>query len=548
MPNYKKIMTISDLYNFCIKNNFCHFSSTTNNEEICVQMPAIFEKKSKVDKDKEGLTPFVAKAYHDHINLNKSEIKPEVLESTLPSAMLRPILASIVIDEETGEKDFGSHDFIFEEDENGNERIRYIEQPVGVIFGDNTIEYDEEDGVNRVILHGYLYDGYCQDAVDIMSRRQTVDCSVELFIREMSFNTTDNVLTLDDFYVSGLTLLNSKVNPGMKGSQVTIADFSKENNSMFSKNEELLNEIKKLNESLSRFNINTSLEEGGNTVTKFEELLTKYGKTVEDITFEYENLSDEELEAKFAEVFGEENTDGEGAEPEPTSEGDEGSDDSDEKNTELEGDEGNSKPEGEQFEQKENLVKTFEISHEDIRYALYNLLGSYEEMDNDWFWISNVYDSYFVYENWDGTKVYRQNYAVDEDNVSFDGERIELFKELLTASEKAELEAMRANYSAIESQLREYQLKEENSIKDALFTSDDYSSISDKEEFKALADNHAEYSVDELKSKLDSIILDYAKKGSLNFSTETEKKNIHMTKLPIQKNANKKSRYGNLFN
>ena len=101
MPKNKKIMTISDLYNFCVKNNFCHFSSTTNNEEICVQMPAIFEKENKVDKDKEGLTPFVAKAYHDHINLNKSEIKPEVLESTLPSAMLRPILASIVIDEET---------------------------------------------------------------------------------------------------------------------------------------------------------------------------------------------------------------------------------------------------------------------------------------------------------------------------------------------------------------------------------------------------------------------------------------------------------------
>ena len=103
MSKKKKIMTISDLYKFCIKNNFCHFSSSTDNEEICVQMPAIFEKEENVDKDKEGLTPFVAKAYHDHINLNNSEIKPEVLESTLPSAMLRPILASIVTDEETGE-------------------------------------------------------------------------------------------------------------------------------------------------------------------------------------------------------------------------------------------------------------------------------------------------------------------------------------------------------------------------------------------------------------------------------------------------------------
>jgi len=516
-------------------------------------MPAVFEKENKVDKDKEGLTPFVAKAYHDHINLNKSEIKPEVLENTLPSAMLRPILASIVIDEETGEKDFGSHDFVFEEDGDGNERIRYIEQPVGVIFGDNTIEYDKEDGVNRAILHGYLYDGYCQDAVDIMNRRKTVDCSVELNIREMSFNTADKVLTLDDFYVSGLTLLNAKVNPGMKGSQVTIADFSKENNSMFSENEELLNEIKKLNENLSRFNINTSLEEGGNVVTKFEELLNQYGKTVEDITFEYENLSDEELEAKFAEVFGEDDTDGEGTEPEPASEGDDGSDNSSEEGEVLEpeGEEDEPKAEGEadveQFEQKENIVRTYEISHDDIRWGLYNLLSAYEDADNDWYYISAVYDTYFVYENWSGEKIYGQLYTKDGDNVAFDGDRYNLHRELLTDSEYAELNSMRSNYAAIVEQLKEYQVKEETAQKDALFVSEDYSSISDKEEFKTLAENHTEFSVDELKSKLDAIILDYAKKGSLNFSAESEKKSVGMTRLPIQTNANKKSRYGSLF-
>ena len=300
MSKKKKIMTISDLYKFCIKNNFCHFSSSTDNEEICVQMPAIFEKEDNVDKDKEGLTPFVAKAYHDHINLNNSEIKPEVLESTLPSAMLRPILASIVTDEETGEKDFGSHDFVFEEDEDGNEKIKYIEQPVGVIFGDNTIEYDEEDDVNRAILHGYLYNEYCQDAVDIMNRRKTVDCSVELSIREMSFNTADKVLTLEDFYVCGLTLLGSKVKPGMKGSKVTIEDFNKSNNSMFSNNEKVIELLETLNNTLSSFNkeqssVQTLSKEGGNdkNMDKFNELLEKYGKTAEDIDFEYKDMTDE---------------------------------------------------------------------------------------------------------------------------------------------------------------------------------------------------------------------------------------------------------------
>ena len=519
----KKIMTVLDLYNFCVKNNFCHFSSATNNEEICVQMPAIFEKEEKVDKDKEGLTPFVAKAYHDHINLNKSEIKPEVLESTLPSAMLRPILASIVVDEETGEKDFGSHDFVFEEDEDGNERIRYIEQPVGVIFGDNTIEYDEEDGVNRAILHGYLYDGYCQDAVDIMNRRQTVDCSVELSIREMSFNAADKILTLDDFYVSGLTLLNSKVNPGMKGSQVTIADFSKENNSMFSESDKLVEVLEKLNTTLSNFQIdnNQGKEDTDVELEKFEEVVEEVTETIEEVVDEVtEEVAEESTEeVTVTEEMSEETTE---VTPEVVVE-------------EVE-------EVAEQFEDK--MVRTFEISHEDLRYALYNLLGSFEEIDNDWYWISNVYDEYFVYENWDGTKIYRQNYLKDGDNVSFDGERVELFKEYLTASEKAELEAMRSNYSAISEKLAKY---EAEPAKMEVINSESYAKIADTKEFAELRDNHFDLTVEEVSAKADEILLAYAKGGSINFSAEPEKKSVSMIELPINAKANKKSRYGSLF-
>lgn len=51
--------------------------------------------------------------------------------------------------------------------------------------------------------------------------------------------------------------------------------------------------------------VKTISKEGGidNKMTKFEELLTKYNKTVEDITFDYEKMSDEELEVKFTEMF-----------------------------------------------------------------------------------------------------------------------------------------------------------------------------------------------------------------------------------------------------
>ena len=37
--------------------------------------------------------------------------------------------------------------------------------------------------------------------------------------------------------------------------------------------------------------------------------------------------------------------------------------------------------------------------------------------DNDWYFITNVYDDHFVYENFTGETVYGQKYTVVEDNA-----------------------------------------------------------------------------------------------------------------------------------
>ena len=99
--------------------------------------------------------------------------------------------------------------------------------------------------------------------------------------------------------------------------------------------------------------------------------------------------------------------------------------------------------------------KTFELSHDDIRYALYSLLASYEEADNDWYWIISVYDTYFVYQGCAGN-YFGQKYKNENNNIAFDGERYELFAEFVTESEKAELESMRSNYSSILTELNSY--------------------------------------------------------------------------------------------
>lgn len=566
----KRIMTVDELYSFCLKNKFAKFDSKEFGKELIVEMPANFEKSNyEVDKMKEGLTPFVSRAFHDHINLNKSEIKEDDFNNNLPSTNFRPILANIVKDEETGELDFGSHDFhiekIIQTDQNGNEivveKTVYDEQPIGVIDGSKTsIEYDDEAKVNRAVLHGYLYNEYCQDAIDILNRRGTVDCSVELVIREMSFDANTKVLVLNDFYVSGLTLLSSKTKPGMAGSNFKIEDFSIDNDHLKFTNR--LNELQaKLDELEARFIINNS-KEGGNdkNMDKFNELLKKYDKTAEDIDFEYEGLTNDELTAKFEEVFGKlvedstsEPSDDEGdgdIEPEVEPEVKE--------DNACGGGSGSKKKKKKCSEENESMIKSYEISHDDIRYALYNLLSSYEELDNEWYYITGVYDSYFVYESWNGGKIYGQKYTKDNDVVAFDGERYTLHKEYLTDSEYTEIQNMRSNYAELKAYKENTENEKLHAQREEIINSEKYAILAEKnesgefvnEKFAKLVSEMDNYSLTDLEMQIKVIHSDYITEHStFSMSTEKEDKKIINKKqfANPEKKDTKKSSYGKIF-
>jgi hypothetical protein len=535
----KRIMTVDELYAFCLQNNFAKFESSETDSELVVEMHGHFAKDENSDnKFSEGLTPFVSRAFHDKINLNKSKIETDVFEENLPSSHLRPILANIVRDEETGVLDFGSHDYhvekITETDKNGNkveiEKIVYDEQPIGVIDGSkNAIEYDAKADVNRAVLHGYLYDGYCQDAIDILNRRGTVDCSVELSIRAMSFDTSTNTLVLDDFYVSALTLLSEKTKPGMAGSNFKIEDFEvKENKDKFSKDEKIVELLESISHKLSesnkteQFSVQNDSKKGGDKkdMSKFEELLSKYNKTAEDVTFDYAEMSDEELEAKFAEMFNDE-----------------------------------AENENKSFEK---LVRTYEISHEDVRHALYSLLAPYEESDNDYYYICNVYDSYFVYEGWCTDNIYRQGYNKDGDNVSLEGERIPLFRMLLTESEKAELESMRAEYTSLKEFKENTEFEKLHEERENLANSERYSILAQKDEngkyinsnFEKLMNEIDNYSLTDLETKLKVMHSDYTAEHASFSSTLTEEKKSVVSKkqfVNVSKKSTTPSRYGKLF-
>ncbi|SCH12751.1 Uncharacterised protein [uncultured Clostridium sp.] len=540
----RKIMTIDELYSSCLKENFVKFDSNDSGKELLVQMLGSFSK-SDDDQDKltEGMTPFVSKAFHDHVNLNKSQIKTKAFKDNVPSSHLRPILANIKKDEETGELDFGSHDFhiekVTETDENGNivekDKVVYDERPIGVIDGSKTtIEYDKDAKVNRAVLHGFLYNEYCQDAIDILNRRGTVDCSVELAIRSMSFDTSSKTLVLDDFYVSGLTLLSANTKPGMAGSNFKIEDFSvDEGCAKFDKDEKIIELLENMNKLLANFSDDKNIQKGGTAGKMFEELLKKYNKTVKDITFEYENLSDEELEAKFAEMFENDNT-GTGNGNEPSGEGNNGGNSGPEENPDGEG------------QTFEKMTRTYELSHDDIRYALYQLLSTYEDSDNDWYFINAVYDDHFTYENWNGDKIFGQKYEKDGDNVAFDGERYNLHRELLTDSEFAELQSMRSNYTALKEFKETAEKNELHNQREAILSDEKYSVLAENEAFSELKNNMDNYSLTDLEKEAKVIFADYVASVGEFSAKENKPSGIKMFGNP-NSGKRKTGRYGDLF-
>ena len=298
---------------------------------------------------------------------------------------------------------------------------------------------------------------------------------------------------------------------------------------------------------------------------KFNELLAKYSKTAEEISFDVEGLSDEELEAKFEEEFGnadegvvteENNTD-----PSVSDEGDGvNADDGngDEGNEPAEGDEGvvvensNNDPEP---ATEEKFSKSFavELSHDDIRCALYNLIAQYDEEDNDYYYIREVYDNYFYMQGWCNNKIYKLEYSIDGENVSLEGDRQEVFELIVTESEKLAIEQMREDYSALEAKYNELKAFKDNydtaqlkAQKDEIFAKAEYECLAENEDFKKLIEEAENYSVEEISTKADLIFATHVK-ATGEFSVKAKEKKSKVVGFNFSAKESKKNPYGNLF-
>ena len=538
----KKLLTLDDLVKFCKEQKLYSFSAKESGKQIFVQVPASFEKK----EDENSLLMFVnVKAFHTGRNRNGSSVTVDAAKQAMKTMAYKPILANFTEDE-NGNLDFTSHDT--DVDEDGN--IVYLEHQIGCFTAD--APYLEQDPDNEDRQYVYATAAIPRDytaAADIIERKDGTKVSVELAVNELSYDSKNKTLILSDVEVSGLTCLGTDPNTGeaveegMQGARLDIADFSKEKNSVHFENDEktieIMQELKQTLDNYIAVHTAQNFEKGGNDVEDIKEV--EVTETPEENT-EVEMAAEEEVVEEAA--------------TEESTEEDADTEAEDEAAEETPSEDFEDEPEDEEKDNFATLsvtvngeTKTFSASLLEKLNALYTLVNeTYGESDNDFYDVDADEENKEVYmHGWFGGKHYKQKYSVKKDVFSLQGDRVSVYTKYLTEDEIKKLDDMKANYAEISDKLAKYEAEPE---KMSIIESEEYSSISDSEDYVAFKaqDAHFDLSVDEVRAKCDEMLLNAAKAGKVDFakSNDDSKKEIGMKKLPVQK-PKKSGRYGSIF-
>ncbi len=456
----------------------------------------------------------------------------------------KPLLANFC--EIEGVKDFTSHDFVV--DDNGE--VEYQEHQIGCFTNDEPeVKYDESKD------RYYLY-AYCAipreytAAAEIIERKGGTKVSAELAINEMSYDSKEKELILEDVDVVGVTCLGTdpdtgeEVEEGMEGARLDISDFSVES--------EVLTtfDVKLLKEMLNKYK---SVE--NNTLQKGEYMAKQLSLDFEGTTAVLEQEPNESIPENIeTEDTPVDNTEETNETPIPEEQPVEGETEQPTENEIPSEEETVSEevpPAAEEYNTEFSAkvgdqLYTFKTSLQDELYALTQLVNdTYAEADNAYYTVDAYTDSkeVIMVDFWTG-KAYKQQYKVRDGKYSLKGDRVSVHARYITDDEEKALDEMKSNYSATIEKLQKY---EEEPLKMEILNSKDYQFVSSTEEFAKLKEqaSHFDLSIEETKAQADAILLAAAK--SVQFASNTEQaKPIGAIHVP-PKVTKGVGRYGGMF-
>jgi hypothetical protein len=253
---------------------------------------------------------------HEGLNLNKSIFNMDAIESAKESVKNIPILAFVKQDDGSGDVDFKGHESQIVLSSDGDVTCRYLGRPIGVVPSDNNdYHYEIYDGKTYVVVDGYIWKDYANEALDILMRDGEKSQSMEIRVDDGYFDDNDN-FNITSYRYTGLTLIGDNVLPAMVGAKCQVFEVQSE----FDK--DFYNKIDELNIMLKEY-ASKSDENEVNNMKENKDLELE----VEDIAVEptdefVEETTDDVVEDVVVENSDEEVTVGENLDKSESSEND----------------------------------------------------------------------------------------------------------------------------------------------------------------------------------------------------------------------------------
>lgn len=204
------------------------------------------------------------------------------------------------------------------------------------------------------------------------------------------------------------------------------------------------------------------------------------------------------------------------------------------------------------------VISTYDLSENDIHYALSNLVNvTYGEPEDTYYYVT-VYpnEQYIIMEDctWRSNNNYKQSYKESDGTYSLIGDRIAVQSYWITEEELNSLKEMKKEYSSLVEFKATTEANELHAKRMGVMSSDKYAVISNKnadgsyvnKSYADLYENMDQYTCDELDEKLKAIVGEYAINGGKFEKVEERKANHSAFKFTDVTKKGKRSKYGTL--
>jgi hypothetical protein len=175
--------------------------------------------------DPERYTKMRIKVMHTGLNLNNTSFGMDSIERAKPTLSNIPLLAFIKSTDGEENADFDGHNFEIRVTE-GELKYVYLGRPVGMIPETNNYEVVQEEDRTYVVVDGYIWNDYANQALDIIERDGGKSVSMEVSIDD--YEDKGSYFEINNFKYTGIALLGEGVNPAMVGAKADLVKYSQD--------------------------------------------------------------------------------------------------------------------------------------------------------------------------------------------------------------------------------------------------------------------------------------------------------------------------------